>query len=170
MHVIQRNGGRQLCCTSLPRVSSVSPHTITLVVMYLTEFTTIGRVPHTCRPRCSGRTAMDQFERVRVLPGSTSYLAYPEEDEEPYRYLRTVDRFHDNQVTAYITPKTRIMIAHKGISEERIHELCKEVHELYLKVLQNPLYEPGTKIWCKNFDKRVRALIKKHLGVQINHT
>eukprot|EP01138_Halocafeteria_seosinensis_P005333 gb/GECG01005452.1/.p1 GENE.gb/GECG01005452.1/~~gb/GECG01005452.1/.p1 ORF type:complete len:141 (+),score=14.40 gb/GECG01005452.1/:1-423(+) len=85
-------------------------------------------------------------------------------------YLRTVDRFHDNQVTAYITPKTRIMIAHKGISEERIHELCKEVHELYLKVLQNPLYEPGTKIWCKNFDKRVRALIKKHLGVQINHT
>lgn len=50
------------------------------------------------------------------------------------RYLKTIDKFNDNQVTAYITPKTRIMMVHKQFPEEKIGELCKEVHELYLKV------------------------------------
>jgi len=42
----------------------------------------------------------------------------------------------------------------------------QETHELYVKVLMDPFYTPGSRIVGRDFDERVRALARRYLGVR----
>nr|POE91579.1 transport protein particle 20 kda subunit [Quercus suber] len=57
-------------------------------------------------------------------------------------FLKAIDRFNDLVVSVYVTA---------------------EVHELYIKILLNPLYLPGSRITSSQFDTKVRALARKYL-------
>ena len=49
---------------------------------------------------------------------------------------------------------------HDNKSDDNVRNFFKEVHELYVKVLLNPFYEWGTAIKSKDFEARVRVLMK----------
>ncbi|KAH0876318.1 hypothetical protein HID58_073680 [Brassica napus] len=70
-------------------------------------------------------------------------------------FLKSVDRFNDLVVSVYVTAGH---ILFNGIKS-----FFQEVHELYIKVLLNPLYLPGSRITSSHFDTKVRALARKYL-------
>eukprot|EP00897_Mesotaenium_endlicherianum_P001687 jgi/Mesen1/1546/ME000134S00665 len=79
-------------------------------------------------------------------------------------YLKVVDKFNDLLVSVYVTAAhTRFMLLHDSRNEDGIKTFFQEVHELYIKVLSNPLHVPGSRITSPFFDTRVRALAKRHL-------
>eukprot|EP00611_Tribonema_gayanum_P012384 TRINITY_DN23011_c0_g1_i1.p1 TRINITY_DN23011_c0_g1~~TRINITY_DN23011_c0_g1_i1.p1 ORF type:complete len:140 (-),score=30.12 TRINITY_DN23011_c0_g1_i1:27-446(-) len=81
-----------------------------------------------------------------------------------YPYLRVVDKFNEQMVSAYLTAAgVRLMLLHDGRSEEGIGSFFKDVHELYVKHMLNPFYRFDTPIISPEFDERVRALAVKWL-------
>ncbi|KAI9295395.1 Sedlin [Neoconidiobolus thromboides FSU 785] len=79
-------------------------------------------------------------------------------------YLKTVDKFNDWLISAYVTPSyVKFMLMHGVQNEDSIRSFFIEVHELYLKVLLNPFYDVNNKINSKEFDLKVRAVAKRYL-------
>jgi len=79
-------------------------------------------------------------------------------------FLKLVDKFNDLLVSVYVTAgHTRLMLLHDSRNEDGIKNFFQEVHELYIKMLLNPLYLPGSRITSPFFDTRVRALARKYL-------
>lgn len=80
-------------------------------------------------------------------------------------YLKNCDSFRDFLVSAYCTAgHTKFLLLHKNRgSHEGIRSFFSELHELYLRVLLNPLYEPNGLITSQTFDTQVRAAAKRHL-------
>ncbi|KAK6915009.1 Trafficking protein particle complex subunit 2, partial [Dillenia turbinata] len=69
-------------------------------------------------------------------------------------FLKSVDRFNDLLV---------FMLLHDSRNDDGIKSFFQEVHELYIKILLNPLYLPGSRITSSHFDTKVRALARKYL-------
>ncbi|XWS35315.1 hypothetical protein CRYUN_Cryun21dG0115300 [Craigia yunnanensis] len=63
-------------------------------------------------------------------------------------FLKAIDRFNDLVVS---------------VNDDGIKSFFQEVHELYIKILLNPLYLPGSRITSSHFDAKVRALARKYL-------
>ncbi|XP_023643569.1 trafficking protein particle complex subunit 2-like isoform X1 [Capsella rubella] len=81
-----------------------------------------------------------------------------------FRFLKSVDRFNVLVVSVYVTAgHTRLMLLHDSRNEDGIKSFFQEVHELYIKILLNPLYLPGSRIASSHFDTKVRALARKYL-------
>ncbi|KAH0466604.1 hypothetical protein IEQ34_003842 [Dendrobium chrysotoxum] len=101
-------------------------------------------------------------------------------------FLKAMDRFNELVVSVYVTADdllvtfamishlfffslincflhTRLMLLHDSRNEDAIKSFFQEVHELYLKILLNPLYLPGSRITSSHFDTKVRALARKYL-------
>ncbi|XP_078432367.1 SNARE-like superfamily protein [Wolffia australiana] len=79
-------------------------------------------------------------------------------------FLKSVDRFNDLMVSVYVTAgHTRLMLLHDSRNEDGIKNFFQEVHELYIKILLNPLYLLGSRIASSHFDTKVRALARKYL-------
>ncbi|KAJ2582217.1 TRAPP subunit [Coemansia sp. RSA 1836] len=79
-------------------------------------------------------------------------------------YLKTIDRYNDWNVSAYVTPSnTRLMLLHEAKADDAIKLFFTDCHELYLKTLLNPFYEPNSPIQSQAFDTKVNTLAKKHL-------
>lgn len=79
-------------------------------------------------------------------------------------FLRVVDRFNDQLVSAYLCPSgVKLLLLHDGRSDDSVGTFFREVHELYVKHMINPFYAFDTAIVGPAFDQRVRALAKKHL-------
>ncbi|KAJ2115842.1 TRAPP subunit [Coemansia sp. RSA 922] len=79
-------------------------------------------------------------------------------------YLKTIDRYNDWNVSAYVTPSnTRLMLLHEAKADDAIRLFFTDCHELYLKTLLNPFYEPNTPIQSQAFDVKVNTLAKKYL-------
>ncbi|XP_071724788.1 uncharacterized protein [Rutidosis leptorrhynchoides] len=79
-------------------------------------------------------------------------------------YLKAVDRFNDLVVSVYVTAgHTRFMLLHDSRNDDGIKSFFQEVHELYIKILLNPLYLPGSRVTSSHFDTKVRALARKYL-------
>ncbi|KAF3324619.1 putative TRAPP subunit [Carex littledalei] len=80
-------------------------------------------------------------------------------------FLKSVDRFNDLVVSVYVTADvhTRFMLLHDSRTEDGIKSFFQEVHELYIKILMNPLYMPGSRVTSSHFDTKVRALARKYL-------
>ncbi|XP_022761590.1 trafficking protein particle complex subunit 2-like isoform X2 [Durio zibethinus] len=80
------------------------------------------------------------------------------------RFLKAIDRFNDLVVSVYVTAgHTRFMLLHDSRNDDGIKSFFQEVHELYIKILLNPLYLPGSRITSSHFDTKVRALARKYL-------
>ncbi|KAI3789651.1 hypothetical protein L2E82_02452 [Cichorium intybus] len=58
---------------------------------------------------------------------------------------------------------TRLMLLHDSRNDDGIKSFFQEVHELYIKILLNPLYLPGSRVTSSHFDTKVRALARKYL-------
>lgn len=79
-------------------------------------------------------------------------------------FLKAIDRFNDLVVSVYVTAgNTRFMLLHDSRNEDGIKSFFQEVHELYIKIILNPLYLPGSRITSSHFDTKVRALARKYL-------
>ncbi|KAM7471698.1 hypothetical protein LguiA_009881 [Lonicera macranthoides] len=79
-------------------------------------------------------------------------------------FLKAVDRFNDLVVSVYVTAviHTRLMLLHDSRNDDGIKGFFQEVHELYIKILLNPLYLPGSRVTSSHFDTKVRALARKY--------
>ncbi|KAJ2489948.1 TRAPP subunit [Coemansia sp. RSA 2050] len=79
-------------------------------------------------------------------------------------YLKIIDRYNDWNVSAYVAPSnTRLMLLHEAKADDAIRLFFTDCHELYLKTLLNPFYEPNTPIQSQAFDIKVNVLAKKYL-------
>eukprot|EP00252_Welwitschia_mirabilis_P001898 TRINITY_DN11864_c0_g1_i1.p1 TRINITY_DN11864_c0_g1~~TRINITY_DN11864_c0_g1_i1.p1 ORF type:complete len:136 (-),score=17.95 TRINITY_DN11864_c0_g1_i1:266-673(-) len=79
-------------------------------------------------------------------------------------FLKAIDRFNELVVSVYVTAgQTRLMLLHDSRNEDGIKGFFQEVHELYVKILLNPLYIVGSRITSAYFDTKVRALARKYL-------
>ena len=79
-------------------------------------------------------------------------------------FLRTVDKYNDLFISAYVTPGgVRFLLLHEAKNEEAVKSFFVEVHELYIRVLLNPFYEAGTRIKSPSFDSRVKLIAQSHL-------
>ncbi|PHJ16199.1 mbp-1 interacting protein-2a family protein [Cystoisospora suis] len=80
-------------------------------------------------------------------------------------YLKNCDSFRDFLVSAYCTAgHVKFLLLHKNRgSNEGIKNFFADLHELFLRVLINPLYEVNGLITSQSFDQLVRAAAKKHL-------
>ncbi|CRH01752.1 trafficking protein particle complex subunit 2, putative [Plasmodium relictum] len=93
-------------------------------------------------------------------------------------YLKSIDSFNNYSVSAYCTPghiKFLLLFKNKNElnnstntniyvpSDENIRSFFEIVHENYIKVLLNPLYEPNGIITSSLFDQNVHLAAKKFL-------
>mmetsp|Transcript_820 Transcript_820/g.1867 ORF Transcript_820/g.1867 Transcript_820/m.1867 type:complete len:137 (-) Transcript_820:12-422(-) len=83
--------------------------------------------------------------------------------KEPF--LKTVDRFNNLIVTAFVSPgSARFLLLHDGRNEDSVKAFFGEVYELYVRIVINPFHGPTSKITNKEFDRKVKQLAKKVLG------
>eukprot|EP00993_Chasmostoma_nieuportense_P005591 NODE_6212_length_560_cov_12.517321_g6047_i0.p1 GENE.NODE_6212_length_560_cov_12.517321_g6047_i0~~NODE_6212_length_560_cov_12.517321_g6047_i0.p1 ORF type:complete len:152 (+),score=46.96 NODE_6212_length_560_cov_12.517321_g6047_i0:55-510(+) len=110
--------------------------------------------------------ALDPVEEL--MWGTTNLTSFQSESaqtsaELSSSYLKTVDRFNDFFITAYVTPGyIKFLLMQDFRQEDNTKTFFNDVYELYLKVLLNPFYRPGGPITSQAFDTRVKGLLKKH--------
>ncbi|KAG6335302.1 hypothetical protein ID866_3786 [Astraeus odoratus] len=79
-------------------------------------------------------------------------------------YLKSVDKFNEWTVSAFITPgNMKFILLHEAKNDDGIRLFFHDVWELYLKTMLNPFHTAHTGIRSGVFDARVRASAKKYL-------
>lgn len=81
-------------------------------------------------------------------------------------YLRVVDRYNDQLVSAYVTPSGyRFLLLHDGRHEDGVKPFFIDLHELFTKTTLNPLYDEraAAQITSPVFVERVTSLARKYL-------
>lgn len=96
----------------------------------------------------------------------------------PSMFLKTIDSFNNYSVAAYCTPgHMKFLLLYKNKNEttnpsssnihipsdENMKAFFETVHENYIKVLLNPLYEPNGIITSSLFDQNVHLAAKRYL-------
>jgi trafficking protein particle complex subunit 2 len=109
-------------------------------------------------------------ENVANVDGPNSYqfvmhasldLVNEVEWSTPALFLKTVDRFNDRPISAYVTPGRAIfLLLHDNKSDDNVSHFFKEVHQLYIKEIMNPFQKRGDPIESQEFDDRVRKTMK----------
>lgn len=80
-------------------------------------------------------------------------------------FLKTVDKFNEYTVTAFITAgKMKFIMLHEGKNEDSIKSFFYDVYECYCKVLMNPFVDKNSKIFSLSFDNKVKQSFKKYIG------
>jgi hypothetical protein len=80
-------------------------------------------------------------------------------------YLKTIDKFHDNFVSAFVSlGLTRFLLVHESrVEENNIKLFFQEVHENYVKIIMNPFYEKNSPIKDTAFEEKVKSIGEKYL-------
>jgi hypothetical protein len=78
-------------------------------------------------------------------------------------YLRTVDKFNDLYVSAYVTAANiRLMLVHDTRNDDGIKNFFIDVHENVVKAMTNPLFDVF-RSFPPAFDAKVRAAARRFL-------
>lgn len=121
---------------------------------------------------------MDDAVYVRNMSYCWSAFA----SECAYRYLKSIDKFKEWTVSAWITPGgalfrcssfmlrlndscsgLKLLLLHDNKQDDPIRHFLHEAWEAYVKVSLNAFYEAGALIRSPAFDARIKASAKKHL-------
>jgi hypothetical protein len=118
--------------------------------------------------------ALDMVERQRALDAGATVAPGADgrdsgtPNEKP-NFLRTVDVFNEQRVSAYVTGggTATLMLLHEGriVPDEQLRAFFNELSSLYVRLLLNPLYTRGAPITSRQFDLRARALSKSYLAL-----
>ena len=91
-------------------------------------------------------------------------------DEQVWRtngmYMRRVDSFNDFFVSTWVSAgHLRLMLLHKAprVPDPNIRNFLQAVHELVVKTLMSPFYEPGTLFVSAKFDEKVNLASQRTL-------
>ncbi|THV03305.1 transport protein particle complex subunit [Dendrothele bispora CBS 962.96] len=84
--------------------------------------------------------------------------------KENTMYLKSVDKFNEWTVSAFITPgNSKFILLHEAKNDEGIRAFFTDVWELYVKTVMNPFHSAQRVIKSNVFDARCRASAKKYL-------
>ncbi|KAK7695663.1 hypothetical protein QCA50_000299 [Cerrena zonata] len=84
--------------------------------------------------------------------------------KENAMYLKSVDKFNEWTVSAFITPgNMKFVLLHETRNDDGIRSFFVDVWEVYVKTMLNPFHTAHTPIRSAVFDARVRASAKKYL-------
>jgi hypothetical protein len=82
----------------------------------------------------------------------------------PSLHLKVVDQYKNLQVSCFVSPGyVKFMLLHNGKSEGSIKTFFEEVHEIYIKILMNPFYDPNTPIESTVFYDRAKSIMQRRL-------
>ena len=118
----------------------------------------------------SNMNAFGQISSIHII----TYFSIPSYNSVHcflFRFLKVVDKFNFQLVSAYVTQGGKtFLLLHNGKSEDAVRAFFTEVHELYVKFLMNPFYNYDASnevvdapIISPYFDSQVRTFAKKLL-------
>lgn len=104
----------------------------------------------------------NELKHQAILFGSLDFVEIKLSKEKKACYIGIVDQHDDLFVSALITHcKTKILLLHKEINEEKIINVLNTIHRLYIDLILNPFYVFGTKINEKSFLNKIKDVLDK---------